>query len=52
VPASQTIVQAPGYYFALNELLIQCTAAAFHISEEISATYFTHSGETKQSMGA
>ena len=42
----------PGYYFALNELLIQCSAAAFHISEEISATYFTHSGETNQSMGA
>jgi uncharacterized alpha-E superfamily protein len=41
-----------GYYFALNELLIQCSAAAFHISEEISATYFTHSGETNQSMGA
>jgi uncharacterized alpha-E superfamily protein len=43
--------RTPGYYFALNELLIQCSAAAFHISEEISATYFTHSGETKQSMG-
>lgn len=42
----------PGYYFALNELLIQCSAAAFHVSEEISATYFTHSGETKKSMGA
>jgi uncharacterized circularly permuted ATP-grasp superfamily protein/uncharacterized alpha-E superfamily protein len=52
LPASPATNQAPGYYFALNELLIQCTAAAFHISEEISATYFTHSGETKQSMGA
>jgi uncharacterized alpha-E superfamily protein len=52
VPASPATNLAPGYYFALNELLIQCTAAAFHISEEISATYFTHSGETKQSMGA
>jgi uncharacterized circularly permuted ATP-grasp superfamily protein/uncharacterized alpha-E superfamily protein len=48
---SQTTGREPGYYFALNELLIQCSAAAFHISEEISATYFTHSGETKQSMG-
>jgi uncharacterized alpha-E superfamily protein len=48
---SQTTSREPGYYFALNELLIQCSAAAFHISEEISATYFTHSGETKQSMG-
>ena len=41
----------PGYFFALNELLIQCTGAAFTVSEEISTTYFTHSGETKQSMG-
>jgi uncharacterized alpha-E superfamily protein len=44
--------QEPGHYFALNDLLIQCSGAAFHISEEISTTYFTHSGETKQSMGA
>ncbi len=43
--------ESQGYYFALNELLIQCTEAAFNISEEISSTYFTHSGETKQSMG-
>jgi uncharacterized alpha-E superfamily protein len=41
----------PGYYFALNDLLLQCTAAAFHVSDAISATYFTHSGETKQSVG-
>ena len=43
---------APGYFFALNDLLLQCTAAAFNVSNEISATYFTHSGETNQSMGA
>ena len=41
---------APGYFFALNDLLLQCTAAAFSASNEISATYFTHSGETNQSM--
>ncbi len=46
-----SLVESQGYYFALNELLIQCTEAAFNISEEISSTYFTHSGETKQSMG-
>ena len=40
-----------GYYFALNELLMQCSAAAFAVSDEISTIYFTHSGETKQSMG-
>ena len=43
--------QEAGYFFNLNALLIQCTAAAFNISEEISSTYFTHSGETNQSMG-
>ncbi|MEI8028334.1 MAG: circularly permuted type 2 ATP-grasp protein [Comamonadaceae bacterium] len=40
-----------GYYFAMNDLLLQCVNAAFHVSEEISTTYFTHSAETKQSMG-
>ena len=38
----------PGYYFALNELLIASTAAAFNVAEEISTTYFTHSGLAKQ----
>lgn len=41
----------PGYYFALNDLLLQCTGAAFNVSDAISTTYFTHSGETKQSVG-
>ena len=41
----------PGYYFALNDLLLKCTAAAFNVSEEISTTYFTHSGKNKQSLG-
>ena len=43
---------APGYFYALNDLLMQCTAAAFNVSDEISATYFTHSGEIKQSLGS
>ncbi len=43
---------APGYYFALNEMLIQCTGAAANVSEEISATYFTHSGQSNQRLGA
>jgi hypothetical protein len=42
----------PGYFYALNDLLLQSTAAASHVSDEISSTYFTHSGETKQSLGA
>ena len=41
----------PGYFFALNDLLLQCVSAAIHVSEQISTTYFTHSGETKQSVG-
>ena len=37
---------------ALRGLLQQCRDAAFDVSEVISATYFTHSGESKQSTGA
>ena len=37
---------------ALRELLDQCVEASFDVSEVISATYFTHSGEAKQSVGA
>ena len=43
--------QGPGYYFELNALLLQCVSSAHKISEEISATYFTHSQDTKQSLG-
>jgi uncharacterized circularly permuted ATP-grasp superfamily protein/uncharacterized alpha-E superfamily protein len=32
------------YFYDLNDLLLQCISAAFNVSEEISATYFTHSG--------
>ena len=48
--AGQEADTAHGYFFALHDLLLQCMAAAFNVSNEISATYFTHSGETKQSM--
>ena len=37
---------------ALANLLDQCNDAAFDVSEVISATYFTHSGESRQSVGA
>ncbi len=40
----------PGYFFALNELLLQCANAAYDVSEQISVTYFTHSGATKHSV--
>jgi uncharacterized alpha-E superfamily protein len=59
-PARSTLTQlcetqadgsANGYHFALNELLLECTGAAYQVSEEISATYFTHVTQTQQSMG-
>jgi uncharacterized alpha-E superfamily protein len=37
---------------ALANLLAQCNDAAFDVSEVISTTYFTHSGESRQSTGA
>ena len=37
---------------SLLELLRTLRASAFLVSEEISTTYFTHSGETKQSLGS
>ena len=36
----------------LLELLRTLRASAFLVSDEISSTYFTHSGETKQSLGS
>jgi uncharacterized alpha-E superfamily protein len=39
-----------GYFFALNDLLMRCTSAAFAVSDEISTTYFTHSGPSDQSV--
>jgi uncharacterized alpha-E superfamily protein len=36
----------------LKAVLQQCTQAAFDVSDEISATYFTHSGLANRSVGA
>jgi len=36
----------------LDELLAQCAHAAWRVSEEISLRYFTHTGESGQSLGA
>ncbi len=36
----------------LQQVLDQCTQSAHLVSELISATYFTHSGESEQSVGA
>lgn len=35
----------------MMDLLLALGGAAFAVSEEISTTYFTHSGQTKQSVG-
>jgi uncharacterized circularly permuted ATP-grasp superfamily protein/uncharacterized alpha-E superfamily protein len=37
---------------ALAALLEACAVAAYEVSDEISALYFTHSGEARQSVGA
>jgi len=37
---------------SLLELLRTLRASAYAVSDEISSTYFTHSGETKQSLGS
>jgi uncharacterized circularly permuted ATP-grasp superfamily protein/uncharacterized alpha-E superfamily protein len=41
-----------GSFPTLVDLLWDCGEAAYQVSEEIGATYFTHSGETGQSLGA
>lgn len=33
------------YYFALNELMLECSSASCDVSNAISTTYFTHSAE-------
>ncbi len=43
--------QPSGYLFELNALLLQCVGASCTVSDEISAAYFTHSGDTNQSLG-
>ena len=43
---------ADGRYTALLQLLQQCTDAAFQLSDDLSARYFTHSTDARQSVGA
>ena len=45
-------MDAQGHYTALTTLLAQCSQCAFDVSDEISATYFTHSRDSKTSLGA
>jgi uncharacterized circularly permuted ATP-grasp superfamily protein/uncharacterized alpha-E superfamily protein len=41
-----------GNYGKLLELLGQCSEAAYKLSDDIGARYFTHSGEARHSVGA
>ncbi|MFZ4623780.1 MAG: circularly permuted type 2 ATP-grasp protein [Rhodoferax sp.] len=43
--------EAAPRYSLLRDVLYQCTDAAHQVSEEISATYFTHSGLANRSVG-
>jgi uncharacterized circularly permuted ATP-grasp superfamily protein/uncharacterized alpha-E superfamily protein len=43
---------AQGNYARLLELLGQCSDAAYKLSDDIGARYFTHSGEARHSVGA
>jgi len=44
-------IDADGSFASLTELLLDCGEAAYHVSEEIGAMYFTHSSEGGQSLG-
>ena len=56
-PASWGLAQlcdadADGHHAVLNDLLMQCSASAYELSEEVGAIYFTHSDGAKHSVGA
>jgi uncharacterized alpha-E superfamily protein len=39
------------YFFTLSDLLLKCTTASVNVSDAISTSYFTHSGEINRSVG-
>ncbi|MES2635273.1 MAG: circularly permuted type 2 ATP-grasp protein [Pseudomonadota bacterium] len=43
---------ADGTYTRLLELLQQCTDAAYRLSDDLGARYFTHSTDSRRSVGA
>ena len=43
---------AAGRYPLLLDLLEQCAAAAYQLSDDLGARYFTHSAEARESVGA
>ena len=51
-PADTPGTSATEPYHLLSIVLQQCTQASFNVSDDISATYFTHSGLFNRSLGA
>lgn len=51
VPGSAGPAEPPQYSL-LSDVLQQCSRAAFTVSEEVSAAYFTHAGLANRSVGA
>jgi uncharacterized alpha-E superfamily protein len=56
-PASWGLAQlcerdSAGQYAVLSQLLQSCVQTAFDLSEDVGAIYFTHSVDTKHSVGA
>ena len=47
-----SVQDAHGGYPQLLELLNQCSAAAYRLSDDLGARYFTHSAEQRESVGA
>jgi hypothetical protein len=43
---------AQGRYQKLMDLLQQCTDAAYQLSDDLGARYFTHSTDPRHSVGA
>ena len=43
---------ADGRHAKLIDLLAQCSDASYQLSDDLGARYFTHSGESRQSIGA
>jgi uncharacterized alpha-E superfamily protein len=43
---------AEGHHAVLQQLLSDCVNAAYHLSDDLTARYFTHSGDSRQSVGA
>jgi uncharacterized alpha-E superfamily protein len=38
-------------YAGLHEVLRQCAAAAYQLSDDLGARYFTHSSDARESVG-